>query len=113
MNNKDNYKNAIDQIHASEKLKEKAFENAKYANSNKYTYLKILSSCAVFLIVFLVGNMYLNNQNKTTPIDKNPNEIIGKTEIATANVELPRFESMKQLKEAVKIEKQYFWNNFE
>ena len=26
MNNKDNYKNAIDQIHASEKLKEKAFE---------------------------------------------------------------------------------------
>lgn len=113
MNNKDNYKNAIDQIHASEKLKEKAFEKSKYANSNKYTYLKILSSCAVFLIVFFIGNMYLDNQNKTTPIDKNPNEIIGKTEIATTNIELPKFESMKQLKEAVQIEKQYFWNNLE
>jgi len=28
MNNQDNYKKAIDQIHASDELKEKAFENA-------------------------------------------------------------------------------------
>ena len=55
MNNKENYKKAVDQIHASDELKEKTFENAKYAKSNNYTYLKILSTCAVFFIVFLVG----------------------------------------------------------
>ena len=105
MNNKDNYKKAINQIHASERLKEKAFETAKYASSNKYTYLKILSSCAVFLIVFLIGNMYLNEPNDISPIDKNPNtNKIGGTEIAVTNIELPKFESMEQLKDAVQIQ---------
>ena len=52
MNNKENYKKAVDQIHASDELKEKTFENAKYAKSNNYTYLKILSTCAGFFLVF-------------------------------------------------------------
>lgn len=105
MNNKDNYKKAVDQIHASEDLKEKAFENARYTTkSSKYSTLKFLSSCAAVLILFFVG---INSMNK----DINPveNDIAEKTkdekveEIVLANAELPRFESMEQLKEALKV----------
>lgn len=103
MNNNDNYKKAIDQIHASEELKEKAFENAKYsAKSKKYSVLKYLSTCAAVLLLFFVG---INAMEKDlNPI--NPN-LVGKNEekveeIMIANSELPRFESMEQLKEALK-----------
>ena len=106
MNNKDNYKKAIDQIHASEELKEKAFENAKYAaKSKKYNVLKYLSTCAAVLILFFVG---INSMNKVSnPIDaeladKSKDEKV--EEIVLANAELPRFESMEQLKEALKVD---------
>ena len=105
MNNQDNYKKAIDQIHASEDLKEKAFENAKYAaKSKKYKPLKYLSTCAAIFILFFVG---INSMNKVSNpiIDKelaNKDEKI--EEIVIANAELPRFESMEQLKEALKID---------
>ena len=68
MNNQDNYKKAIDQIHASEELKEKAFENAKYAaKSKKYNVLKYLSTCAAIFILFFIG---INSMNKVSnPID--------------------------------------------
>lgn len=106
MNNQDNYKKAIDQIHASEDLKEKAFENAKYAaKSKKYNALKYLSTCAAIFILFFIG---INSMNKVSnPIDT---EFADKTEdkkieeIVIANAELPRFESMEQLKEVLKID---------
>ena len=106
MNNQDNYKKAIDQIHASEELKEKAFENAKYAaKSKKYNALKYLSTCAAIFILFFIG---INSMNKVSnPIDaeladKKEKEKI--EEIVIANAELPRFESMEQLKEVLKID---------
>ena len=105
MNNQDNYKKAIDQIHASEELKEKAFENAKYAaKSKKYNVLKYLSTCAAIFILFFIG---INSMNKVSnPIDT---ELADKKEekieeIVIANAELPRFESMEQLKEVLKID---------
>lgn len=111
MNNKENYKKAVDQIHASDELKEKTFENAKYAKSNNYTYLKILSTCAVFFIVFLVGFSYFNGD-----IDELPGKIpVAKEDfeqkIELANAELPRFESMEQLKSVLKESNRGFYDS--
>ncbi len=104
MDNKENYKKAIDQIHASEDLKEKAFENAQFAKSNKYSALKLLSTCAAVLILCFVGINSMNknvNPVETNLADKNKEEKI--QEIVLANAELPRFESMEQLKEALNV----------
>ena len=111
MNNKENYKKAVDQIHASDELKEKTFENAKYAKSNNYTYLKILSTCAVFFIVFLVGLSYFNGD-----IEELPGKIpVAKEDfeqkIELANAELPRFESMEQLKSVLKESNRGFYDS--
>ena len=111
MNNKENYKKAVDQIHASDELKEKTFENAKYAKSNNYTYLKILSTCAVFFIVFLVGFSYFNGD-----IEELPGKIpVAKEDfeqkIELANAELPRFESMEQLKSVLKESNRGFYDS--
>ena len=49
-NNKENYKNAINKIHASDKLKAKTLENIENMNSNNtrtkssYNMLKFLSA---------------------------------------------------------------------
>ena len=48
--NKDNYKNAVDQICASDKLKEKTLEKIKQRKTNKISYLKLLSSVAIIII---------------------------------------------------------------
>ena len=111
MNNKENYKKAVDQIHASDELKEKTFENAKYAKSNNFTYLKILSTCAVFFIVFLVGFSYFNGD-----IEELPGKIpVAKEDfeqkIELANAELPRFESMEQLKSVLKESNRGFYDS--
>ena len=104
-NNQDNYKNAINQIHASEDLKEKAFENAKYtAKSKKYNVLKFLSTCAAVLILFFFGINQFNLGSKISEelelAEKTEKDI--KQEEVIAKVELPRFKNMKELKEAIK-----------
>lgn len=103
MNNKDNYKKAVNQIHASEELKEKTFENAQYvAKRKKYSTIKYLSTCAAAIIVVFLGINALNIDKEVENIglaDKNKNENV--EEIILANAELPRFESMEQLKEAL------------
>ncbi len=106
MNNKDNYKKAIDQIHASQDLKEKVFENARFDSSNKYGTIKVLSACAAVVVLVLFGINYLNNSflNPENPyIAKEPiiqNEIEKETIVELAK--LPRFESMQELKDAIK-----------
>ena len=103
MSNKDNYKKAMDQIYASEELKEKAFENAKYAKNNNFTILKFLSTCAAVLILFFVGVNYINtgvDLDKTNIAKDEEDKKI--EEIIIANAELPRFESMEQLKQVLK-----------
>ena len=108
MNNQDNYKKAVDQIHASDELKEKAFENAKYvAKSKKYNALKYLSACAAVIAICIIGINQLNlgiNENKDPDVAKEPDKYV-KQEIVLANAELPRFESMEQLKEALKVDR--------
>ena len=110
MNNKDNYKNAVDQIHASEDLKEKAFENAKFVRKNKYTTMKFLSTCAAAAILLVVGINYMNNENSNLePLDiANNNE--PKKEVIIANAELPRFKNMQELEDALKSNS-YFYND--
>ena len=106
MNNKDNYKNAVNQIHASDELKEKAFENARYASSNKYGILKTLLTCAAVFVLVLVGINYLNNdffapENPDIakkPIIQDESEKESVVELA----KLPRFKSMNELKDAIK-----------
>ena len=48
--NKDDYKSAIEQIHASDELKEKTLEKMNKRKTNKLSYLKYLSACAVFIL---------------------------------------------------------------
>lgn len=97
--NKDDYKSAIEQIHASDELKEKTLEKMNKRKTNKLSYLKYLSACAIFILVFSVGFIELKKGEPIQGPEFNPN----KTEkIATSKNDLPRFESMKELKEVLK-----------
>ena len=95
--NKDNYKNAIDQIHASEELKQKTFEKIQN-NKRKYNYVKYLVACtAIFVIAFSVRLVYLNKN--TENIENEEPDI----EIATMNIEeLPHFKNIDELKDVLK-----------
>lgn len=103
--NKDNYKSALNQIHASENLKEKTAEKMQKQNGkSKISYIKILSSVAVILIVFSVGLFEfnnINNNNEDTPQNTNTETI------ATIKNDLPRFKNMNELKEVLKENTNY------
>ncbi len=92
--NKDNYKKALDQIHASESLKEKTFE--KINNHKKIDFVKILSMAAVVVLVFSVSLFEFKNLNQ----DENEEIKIANSEMLAQN-DLPRFESMKQLRKVL------------
>lgn len=94
--NKDNYKNAVNQICASDKLKEKTLEKIKQRKTNKISYLKLLSSVAIIIIVISIGMFELNIKN-------NPEEIMPNNKIiATVKNDLPRFKNIEELKEELK-----------
>lgn len=94
--NKDNYKNAVNQICASDKLKEKTLEKIKQRKTNKISYLKLLSSVAIIIIVISIGMFELN-------IKSNPEEIMPNNKtIATVKNDLPRFKNIEELKEELK-----------
>lgn len=92
-NNKENYKKAVDQIHASDELKDKAFEKAK--KNSSITVFKVLSMCAVLLVVFLVGTRYVNEQPLKLPVGEKPSEV------ATVPGGLKRFASLDELEAKV------------
>ena len=100
--NKDNYKKAIDQIKASDKLKRKTLEKMKQEkSSNKLVpFKKFLAACAVVAIVFSASAIYLdNNKKEKQEINKIPEpQTIAKEE----KNDLPRFKSVEQLKEVLK-----------
>ncbi len=100
--NKDNYKNAIDQIHASNELKEKTIRKMKQTKQNKISYIKILSSVAVILITFSIGIFEFENYNSE---DSNTENIA-----ITIKNDLPRFKDMKELKEALHENGSYYRN---
>lgn len=101
--NKDNYKNALNQIHASEMLKEKTAEKMKkQSEKSKISYIKILSSVAVIVIVFSVGLFEFNNINN----NEEPQNTDTKA-VATIKNDLPRFKNMDELKNVLKENTNY------
>lgn len=100
--NKDNYKKAIDQIKASDKLKRTTLEKMKQEkSSNKLVpFKKFLAACAVVAIVFSASAIYLdNNKKEKQEINKSQKpQTIAKEE----KNDLPRFKSVEQLKEVLK-----------
>ena len=100
--NKDNYKKAIDQIHAKEELKEKTFEKIKQENVKTKNRIipirRFLAACAVVMIVFSMTAIYLDNNNQPEHKVKQINEEIN---IAKVKNDLPRFESIEQLREVL------------
>jgi len=104
MNNQDNYKKAIDEIHASEELKGKTIEKIRMQrNRKKIAYLKYLSACAVFCLAILAGTAYYNNSNIPTekPIANEPQKE-KLTQMVALNKDLPRFESLEELEKILK-----------
>ena len=63
MKNKDNFKKAMDNIHAPEDLKNRTFQKIKDKPKNNVIYMKVLSACAVFAIIFGIGTYYNGNPN--------------------------------------------------
>lgn len=104
MNNRDNYKHAIDQIKASQELKEKTIQKIKNNKKRKKVqYMRWLAACAVFLLIFSSGLMYLKSDDNIGDV-LTPNIEI-ETQISKINNDLPRFKSMDELKDV--LEEQY------
>lgn len=114
MNNKDNYKNAIEQIQAREELKEKTIQKIRNnRNKKKITYLKYLSACAVFVIAITSGKFYYDRiNNGMLEIEEKPLYIgdTNKVPLIALNKNLPRFSSIKELEDVIK-ENTYFITN--
>lgn len=111
MNNKENYKKALDQIHASEELKEKTIKKIQASrNKKKIVYLKYLSACAVFVLAVTSGYLYYGKNNilPVNPDNTEPQQT--HTQIVASNKDLPRFSSMEEL-ESVLEENVYFATN--
>lgn len=97
--NKDNYKNAINQIHASNELKEKTIIKMKQNKSRKISYIKYLSAVAVACLVFSVGFFELNKNENIFP--GNSPEITKPKSIAKMKDDLPRFKSINELEDVL------------
>ena len=85
MNNKENYKKAMEQIYASEELKNKTFNKITESKSKKIVYMKYLSACAVVVIMFS-GGLILN---------KNLKENTSSVNIAAGKIEEEKVEEIK------------------
>lgn len=97
--NKENYKNAINQIHPSEEQKNQTFEKiVQKKKSKRIAITRYVAACAVFAICLSVGAFYVKEKQVTNPvvIDEKPQTI------ANAENDLPRFKDMEQLKEVIK-----------
>ncbi len=97
MNNNENYKKAVDNIHASEKLKNETLEKMKQAKKVvRFRRMKILSAVAVVAIVLMVG--VVNRQEK---IDPSTQIAISNTNIKVNENDLPRFANMQELRDTL------------
>ena len=108
MNNKDNYKNAINEIHASDELKNKTLENINQSKKTNFMSLKVLATVAAVFVICLFGFDIANNQEykKIAVKDNKENDVKNEIEkeIILANAELDRFESIEELKAVLKEE---------
>ena len=109
MNNKEKYKNAINQIHVNEKLKEETKEKLNQSKHTKFNHVLYILSTAAVSIIALVGGFILLNK---------PNEVLKAKEdkiikISKVEDDLPRFKSMEELKTTLsKSEINYGDENF-
>ena len=107
-NNRENYKNAINEIHASDELKNKTLESINQSKKTNLFSLKVLATVAAVFVICLFGFDIANNQEfKHIAVKDNKendvkNEI--EKEIILANAELDRFESIEELKAVLKEE---------
>lgn len=99
--NQENYKKAVNQIHASKGLKNKTLEKiTKQKKQSKVIYFKYAIVCATIVLVFSTGLLYFNkwkNSGVQTIIEEN--------RMAKAENDLPRFKNMEQLRKALKQSK--------
>ncbi len=102
--NKDDYKKAINEIHASKDLKEKTINKIKEKKSNKIVYIRLISSVAVFALIFSIGIFELNYLKRNNISDDNKYTMGNndKIQIAKEKNDLPRFKSMEELKNVLK-----------
>ncbi len=112
MNNSEEYKKAVDQIHAPEELKQKTFEkmkkqNTTQAGNNILFSLKLLSAVAVCLIVFTVGYKQIE-QRGIDYTKKDPKEI---ATVQIESEELPRFKNIDELLNILKENNQQYFTN--
>ena len=96
--NKENFKDAVNQIHASEDLKQKTYAkiNEKKQNKFNFTWRHLGTVAAVCMVAFFVFSFSFKNKI----IDLNEEQKVQTTKIS--NTDLPRFESMDELKEVLK-----------
>lgn len=104
MNNKENYKKAMDQVHADENLKRKLWYKMKEKETKRksFSWRQLSTVCSVCVVMLFVVAFYLK-QDEIENIDKentqpNTTAIVGQNQ----NSDLPKFESLEQLKKALK-----------
>ena len=60
--NKDNYKNAMNQIHASQKLKNKTLEKIEEKENKGIQWSRLIPTvCTLCVVMFFVTTFYLKN----------------------------------------------------
>ena len=93
--NKDYYKKALDQIHASDELKNSTLEEIRKRKNRKYNFYRYATILVVAIIICTV--YFINFRNPDIQkIAKNSNEEI--KEVEKIENDLPRFASMEELR---------------
>jgi uncharacterized secreted protein with C-terminal beta-propeller domain len=102
MNNKDFYKKAVDQIHPKEDLKNETFfkikEKQKQNKNIKFVkYLAVATVLVLVCVLGIAGTKYNSNRQSSN------SELLASTETKITKVknDLPRFQSMEELKEVL------------
>lgn len=95
--NVENYKKAVDKIEASENLKENTFKMvSQEKKTTKLNLGQLLAVCAS-LVVVLTAGIFIFNRNGIIKDKDSGKEI----EIAEAEIELPKFKNIDELKETI------------
>jgi len=104
--NVENYKKAVDQIHVDPNLKDKVLEEANYKKKSKSPiyYLRIATAIAAVAVVAVVGVAFWQKPKDEILNPKTSKKITEQEQEKTqdlAKVDIRRFESMKELRDAL------------
>ena len=95
-NNKENYKKAINEIHASEELKRKTFEKVKNVPNRNFKTLKYIVTLVASILIVL-GIPLLNKEKLINSDDVEKNQTF-----ASAENNLPKLKNIEELKNILK-----------